>query len=302
MGVTASISFIKPYDRRIHKIFFNEYTMRPSFYEKVANISTFKDKQGKEVRKAEMSSIGAMRTLGHGERITYDSFVEGNEKAIEFTKYGLGIQITEDTVEDDFSETWVKAPKELAKSANYKIDTVFFDLINSGLATHKAWDGNYLFVSSGRTTLKTNEANNNRISGDPALSETALQAMFEYCNTAKDSAGRYIHLKPELLLIPEAQRWTAKTLKLTEKKVDSMDNNINTIANESWDYLVVPHFTTTTRFVLLTDQHDLELIWRKKISLKSSDDFDTGSALYKTTMRFAVGCWDPVGMVCSNGA
>jgi hypothetical protein len=43
-------------------------------------------------------------------------------------------------------------------------------------------------------------------------------------------------------------------------------------------------------------------MWRKKVQFQSGDDFSTGNALFKSTMRFAVACYDWRGAYMNAGA
>lgn len=300
MGVSNTQDHTKHLDKSIDKIFFQNYKDQPPYVKKVANYINLGDHQGSEYKIAQLSSVGNMRTKTEGEAITFDELVEGNQAALSPTEYHLGLQFTRRLLKDDIFKNFMKAPAELGKSARYKQDTQFWDLFNSGFATHTAWDGGYIFASSGRTTLKSGDSMNNATTA--ALSATSLQAALQYGKTAKNTAGRFMKLTPWLLVVPPALDWKAKELEMTPKKVDSMDNNINTVQGEGWRRLMVPHLSSSTAWFLLFKEHDFTFMWREPVMTESMDDFHTGNYLYKVYCAFGVKCFDPVGGYGSTGA
>ena len=123
MALTNTKVFPKSLDRDINKLFFDAYIEYPREYQQVAKIETAPP--GNHYREAELSPLGQLRELPEGEGIQFDLPVEGNDKTIYYTKYGLGFQITEEMMADDLFGNFKKMPKKLAKSAVQKQETVF---------------------------------------------------------------------------------------------------------------------------------------------------------------------------------
>ena len=316
MAIASTNVYPKHMDRSIQNIFFDGYSGIPSLFDKIATGSSLEGPRMRTVgagsggswTEAELSGLGELREIKQGNPFAFDLPVEGHEKTLKPTKYGLGFQVTEEMVKDDVQRNFEKMPKMLAKSAAYKRETVFWDLFNNGFATHKAWDGNYIFMKTTRTTLKSKDNQFNNPTTDVALGETGLQAAFEYYDGLVNAAGIPITGGTKfVLLISKENRWTAQELWKDEGPHESADRNINTLdpknMKESWRPLVVPHLTSTTAWFLLSlDLHDFRFMWWDPIRMDSADDFATGNALFKVGCRFGVGCFDPMGAYGTDGA
>ena len=116
-------------------------------------------------------------------------------------------------------------------------------------------------------------------------------------------------MRPKYLVIPTELQWVAAKLTKTPLVIGSMDNDINTVRNENlWNYnyevFMSRWLTSTTAWFMLSEDHDMELIWRFPVRLmsKGTDDFLTGNALYKVTMRLAAACWWYKGAYGNAGA
>lgn len=305
MSTATTHQFSKSLDPAINKVIMKTYGTSQTYYDKVAKIETAP--AGNKYTEAQLSGLGALQTIGEGQPVSFDTPVEGNEKQRLYTKYGLGFQITEEMYKDDLHKNFMKMPAELGRSAAIKRETIFWDLFNSGFATHTAWDGNYIFVynatiASTHHTLKTNEDMSNRPSTDASLSETSLQEALEYCQTAKDSAGRPSPLTPQTLIIPIQLQWIAKNLKMAQFKPGSMDNDINTVQDEGWSYMVNPFLTSASAWFLLTKEHDFRMYWKMPFTTRSWDDAPTGNACWAGKLRFSAFCNDPTGCWGTTGA
>lgn len=305
MALTNTKVFPKSLERDINKMFFDAYIEYPREYQQIAKIETAPP--GNHYREAELSPLGQLRELPEGEGIQFDLPVEGNDKTIYYTKYGLGFQITEEMMADDLFGNFKKMPSKLAKSAVQKQETVFWDLFNSGFTTQTAWDGNAVFSTS-HAALKDGTSLSNKPATDGALSETTLQAAFEYFWNAKDQAGMPITLEPWLLVAPVKLRWLIMKLWKTEGVVGSANNDINTVNPAQnpdlpgWKPFLSRYLTSDTAWFLIAKDHDARFYWKKKPALESSDDFSTGNALFKATERMASFVMNYQGMYGNAGA
>ena len=82
-----------------------------------------------------------------------------------------------------------------------------------------------------------------------------------------------------------------------------MDNNINTIKDRGGLSLIISrHLTSDTAFFVLSKDHDFKFRWYDDIALQSTDDFQTGNAMYKATERFSVFCNNFIGAYGNLGA
>ena len=315
MAVSNTRVYPKHMDRDLDAIFFENYAGEASLYDKICygssphgpRIRNIPAGSGGKFKEAQLSGLGELSQIEEGNPVGFDSPTEGNEMELKPTKYGLGFQVTEEMIKDDVQQNFRRMPQMLAKSAAYKRETVFWDLFNNGFATHKAWDDNYIFISSTRKTLKSLDTNYNRPSTDVALGETGLQAGFEYYDGLYNAAGIPISGGSNfILVVPKEDRWTAMELWKDEGTHLSANRNINTLdptnMTETWRPLISRHLTSTTAWFLLSmDLHDFRFMWWDPIKMESADDFATGNALFKVLMRFGVACFDPTGCYGTTG-
>ncbi len=303
MAIANTKVFGKHFDRDINRIFFDEYAGLPTEYDKIVEISGAPP--GNHYTEAELTPLGALREVPEGTGIQFDDAVEGHEKTVYYTEHGLGFQITQHMMKDDLTQNFKRMPKKLAKSAVNKIETQVAGLFNAGFVTttHTAWDGKAIFTTD-HTTLKSGDT----IDNDPtaaSLSETSVQAGFEYADTLVDEAGYPLLTKPVKLCIPTELRATAGRLFGTDRKLGSANWDVNLASGGNMydlDVYVNHFFTSSTAWFILLDIADFRLMWKEKPVMESSDDFFTGNALFKINTRFVVFCNDYKGGYGNSGS
>lgn len=304
MAITNTTAFGYHLDRDVNDIFFDGYTNAPVEYDKVAKVVTAP--AGNHYTEAELSPLGDLREIPEGTGIQFDFPVEGHKKTIYYTKYGLGFQITEEMYKDDLQGNFKQMPSKLAKSAAIKQDVEFFDLFNNGFATHQSWDSNYIF-HTGHTTLKSGDTIANEPSTASSLSETSLQAAFEYYDTLVDEAGNPLNIRPNKLLVPTELKYSALKLRANTGQIGTANNDLNIVAADndfvdSYNIHVSRFLTSSTAWFLLSDEHDFRFFWKDRARMESADDFYTGNALFKVVMRFACFAMDYKGAYGNSGA
>lgn len=315
-------AFPYQYDREIAKMFYGQYADLPSEWDKIAKVETFP--KGRYFSQAELSPLGAMQRMGEGEEIMFDTPAEGHKKTIQPIKFGLGFQVTEEALEDDLMGQISKLPQSLARSAGFAVEQNFFNLFNNSFASETSWDDQYIF-SNTHTTLKSGDTIDNLGAAD--LSQTSLEAAFEYFDGLVDEAGFPLMIKPDTLLIPTELKWVANDLLKSTGRVwdytsrtggyvtvgsgDSVAPGNGPLMNgvnpsnglvDSWKIMVSHYLTDDDAWFLLGKDHGFTFYWKKKPTLSSSDSFGTGSRLYKSTMRFVATCWDYKPAYGSPGA
>lgn len=302
MALASTKNLVYQTNKTIDKMIFDQLRMNPSEWDKIANVvPTFR---GAAYTEAEISGLGALQQLNEGQPISYDNPVERAPVNRTATMYALGFQYTLISIQDELFGKIKKMAKSLGRSAAVKPDTVFWDLFNNGFGTHTAIDGNFIFVASGRTTLKSGDAQNNRPSSDAALSQTTLESGIDYFNSIKTPEGFPAFIKPKYLIVPAtgSTAWQADVLMGTAKKPGSMDNDINTVNNQGLQVFKSRYLTSSTAWFLVGDMHDFNLSWKMKTTHSNTDDFQTGNFLHRVMQRFAVWCNDPTGCYGTTGA
>lgn len=308
MAVAMTGKFPKHLDRDIDKIFMDTYMRYPNKYTQVAKISNFPT--GNKLTEARISGLGNHRQLGEAQGVDFDLPEEGREKTIFPIKFGLGFQVTEEMVEDAVHPNVEKMPASLAISANHTLELHFWDLFNSGDSVHRSDDGKFIFATD-HVTIKSGDTISNKVT--TALSETALQAAFEYFDTLVDEAGYPVYTTLSNLMVPTKLRWLANRLAKQQGGItNDVDDRPNLGMNdmttnpangyvEAWSPLVVRYLDPAfggddENWFAASPDHDMRLVWKRKVRMESADDFHTGNRLYKSTMRFQTAAFDYKGI------
>ena len=304
MAIANTGAFGNSLDGDMNKIFFDEYEPYKRDYESIAVISTAPP--GNHYQESELSGFGHLVLKDEGDAITFDIPEQGNAKTIYYTSYAKGFQITQEMYKDDLFKNFQKLPQKLAKSAAVKPDVVFFDTIfNNGFSSTTSSDGANIFDTV-HTQLKTGAANrSNEPSSGSSLSETSLRAAWEHYWDLEDEAGLPITLTPDIMAIPPELTWVAEQLRQSGLITGSANNDINVVNPSNgvvqWKPFVSRFLTDANAWFLLAKERDCRLYWKENAEMESGDDFYTGNALFKVTMRFSVFAMDWKGMYGNPG-
>ena len=295
----------KQFEKDIDEMFMDGIAEYPDEYQKVFLVKDFP--KGRYYTAAELSGLGEVAEIGEGGRITYDTAEEGHEKSYELVKYGLGFVITEEAVDDDYHGKLMQLPKTLARSMKDKVNYEAMKVFNVGDTAEssggvESWDDEPVFDTA-HDVLKSTSTISNKGTAD--LSETSMQAAFEYFMDLIDEAGHKIRVVPNHLMVPPKLMWTAGQLAkqfggVTPYPAASPDlsGNLMTVNPThgivpSWDYGVYRWLTDDENWFFIStnpgvDYMRPQLLWRKKINLQEHDDPETGSMHFGSKMRFVV--------------
>lgn len=298
MAVVTSAAFAKQFDRDIQRMFFNEYASRKREYTAIAKVKDAPS--GKYYREAEISGLGLPQEIPERSGVPYDVPAEGNDISRTFKQWGLGYELTLIAMEDDVQGKLEKIARTLAISMETRIEMEFFKLFNLGNSTEVAWDGKPIFASN-HSTLKSGQTISNVTNA--ALSETALQAAFEYFDTLVDEAGNpLVDLGLDLLVVPSQLRWTAMRLAkqsggITATAAQSPDLSGNDMTTNPengyvgpWKIHISRYLTDSDNWFALSNKHEMTLMWKRRVQFDTGTDFNTGSKLYRVWARFGTFC------------
>ena len=304
MGIVNTAKFPNELDKAIDRTFKDALANTESEYEKVAKSEAALP--GESIVESEISGLGSLEELAEGGRVIYDTPEEGHKVSRGYTEFGLGYQVTNRMLQDQVHDKILQMPAALGEAAIQKINTEFFDLFNSGFDTHTAWDGEYIFDTD-HTTLKSGDTIANTPAAGSDLSETTLQAAFEYFDTLKTESGYPMYLTPQTLLVPVDERWTAMKLMSGDRVLGSNNNDYLTTNPTygmvpGWKVMVSRYLTDSDAWFMLSDKHDFRLVFKEKPTQNSADDFDTRSRLYQVITRFAKFCNQYKGAYGNPGA
>lgn len=295
----TSGSLANLYDESFDKIYFDNFTRASPEWSKLAKVESINEYSVKE---GKGSTFGAHRTWTEGSSITYDTIAQGPSKEITFSDYALGFQVTRKMSREDKTGTLKQIPAELSKSSVYTLETLFWDLLNSGFVTtyHTGIDS-YALFSASHPRMDGGTWSN---LGTGALSETTLEAaVLSFRKLVNDKnipiPGAYV---PKILVIPPELEKKAQRLLLSELRPGTMDNDINVLKLDKLSYMVCSFLTSTTAWFLLSQNHDLRHLWRVNVAFESADDFHTKNGLFSSTFACADEFVEARGCYGSSGA
>jgi hypothetical protein len=256
------------------------------------------------------AGFGMVAGKGEGEPITYDELVQGPTKRWTPRTFALGCRITEELIEDslydDLPTEMESFTRELGISAKETLNTLTFDVFNSGGATtsHTAGDG--LAVFSGAHTLLRGGTWSNLISPASDLSATTLQTALDNFENQKDDTGKWARNKAKTILVNPSNVWKAKELLNSAYDPESANNAINVLKSRNLQLMESPYYTDTDAFTLMSEPPHANAgviaIYRRKITFAKDGDFETGDALFKVTFRYVVEINRPSNLYHSAGA
>jgi hypothetical protein len=301
----TSRSMKNQYSKEIDKIWFEEYMGQPSEWDKVAHVGNFP--QGNRLTESDMTGFGLLKAMNEGGTVTYDVPAERDGITRRLQKAGLGFQVTMEAWKDSLHGDIRKMPAALAKAANHYKELVFWDNFNRGHDYHKSMEGGFVFGDHDLIKPLRGVTSVSNIAGTPAvLSETSLAAAQDHYYDLIDETGMPANAfyKGNKLIISPKNRHVLNRLQTTEfgSTLASAANAglqdttgqvlKNTVASGaymgSYEGMVSNWLTDEDSWFLIdAKNHDMRWLWKETASLRNSDDFDTDSTRYKTTMRFS---------------
>ncbi|MCE1247443.1 MAG: Mu-like prophage major head subunit gpT family protein [Firmicutes bacterium] len=285
----------------LRTVLFEKYNSYPEEYRRIYNIHDSKKQAEKD---SALSGLGAMPSKSEGASVSYANPLQGYDITYTHTTYGLGFRVTQEMMDDDQYGKIKKMPRALARSARHTVEQTAANIFNYGFSTtyNSGGDSKALFATDHPLTGGGSYANTPSVPAD--LSVSSLQAAIQNMEETVDDNGLLLAIKPKLLVVPPALKWTAREMLDSTLKPYTSDNEANAFLDEDLAYFVWHYLTDDDAWFLLSDkdEHELNFFWRKKLATENETDFDTGDLKFKATMRFSVKWTDWRGTYGSPGA
>jgi hypothetical protein len=239
-----------------------------------------------------ISGFGAAQITPENAPVPFVDLIQGGSVRYIMLKSTLAARVSWELVEDDQYDKISKLLEGLANSANFTISQSGANILNNGFTLIKTVDGVTLFNSQ-HPLLRGSEATNigpgvsftsyapgtfpNRPSVDVQLSVAGIQMCTTQMERMIDQSGLAISIKPKKIVIPPELRFTAAEILGSAGKVDSSDNNINSILGENLTYRICNFLESPTNWFAFADksQHRMKHFTRTPITFDLDDDFNT---------------------------
>ena len=283
----------------LSKVFTTDLKLAPFQAENIFNVLT----SGKHTEDdLTIGGLATMPELDEGAGIGYYDPSQGYKKTYTHVGYGMGFAVTRIMWADDLYKQMAAASRKLARSAKKTFETVCANVFNNGFSTTYAGPDSAALFSATHPLLNGSSDANMPSSGVDLNLTTLENAVTEFRGFLDDT-GAKLAISPRYLVVPPGEQFNAERLVGSAKDPEDASNAINPLHNKLtvkvWDYL-----TDADAWFLMAapSDHQMKVYWRERPVFSSDDDFDTGNALFKATMRFVPGWSDWRGVYGSAGA
>ena len=281
-------------------IYGNEYAQHPVEYKKFFTMETMKQNFDKEQG---VTTLPLASEKTEGNTVTYEQLFQGFQQEYVARTYSIGIQITEEMVDDDLYNYIAQAPKYLAQSMRHTEETIATNVLNNAFNNSFTGGDGLELCSRVHPNVGDGITQPNEPSTASDLTQTSLEQAFIDIKNFRDDYNKRLNYSPTKIIVPRSEMWNAQEILKTEYKTNSADNNVNLMSRQGLE-LVQTNFLTDQDawFLTTTCPNGLKFKTRRPNKYQADNDFDTGNKKLKTTMRFATGFTDWRGVYGSPGA
>jgi hypothetical protein len=290
-GVIVRASFPKLMVPGLHAVFGDVYNKHPMQWEGCFEKNNSYRAYEEEVA---VNNFGLLKVKGETDGLIYDSSQQMYVSRYTNISYGLAFAVAREEIEDNlYGSVATKRTKALARSAYETQENVAASVFNLAFsASAPIGDGKSLINSAHPTTGGT-LSNTLDVAAD--LSEAAAEELLINISQARDNRNKHIYLKPEMLLIPSQQMFTATRIFKNPERPGTADRDISALyAMNSLPVIKTNvYLTDVDAWFILTDCPDgLKYFERSPIRFEEDNDFNTKNGLYSVYHRYSFGASD----------
>lgn len=278
------------------------YERFPKMFDKVFKIE--KSDRNFEERTL-LSTLGVAARVSEMDSVTYDTFGQRYTVRYTHTKYGLGIIMSRESIEDSVTG-FVDAMKleQLGESvAKFEEQDHANVLINAFDSAFTGGDGVELCSTAHVSAVSS--TNSNRLASNTDLSEAGLEQMRIEMYSMLDERGNKINVMPTKLVVAPANEFNAYRLLNSTSRPGTPDNDPNAIKAMGLikDLVVWPYLTDTDAWFMVTDIKDgLTSFNRRTIEFNVENDTQHDAVRAMCLTRFSNGWTDWRGIFGTPGA
>lgn len=283
----------------LREIYDTRYAEIPSIFPQLLTVNSSTKQSEKD---SAISGFGYFDETVEGGQVNYEDPVQMYDVTYTHKKYTKGFKVSEEMYDDDLYRIINRKPGQLAIAAKRTAEYNAANLFNNGFSpTQLGGDGHPLFsIYHHRSDGGTDQLN--KAATDLPLSDANLNTAILAFESQLDDKGMKIATEANILLVPRALKKTATVLTQSDGLTQTAYNDMNYSKSLglkviAWHYLTSP----TAWFLIDSSVALLNWFWRKQPEFKQDNAFDTGMALFKTSMRFSKGFSDWRGTWGSKG-
>jgi phage major head subunit gpT-like protein len=249
-----------------------------------------------------ISGFGYFEETAEGEAVKYEDPVQMFDVTYVHKKYTKGFKISEEMYDDDLYRIMNRKPGQLAIAAKRTAEYNAAGLFNNAFSTTQVGGDAKPLCSIYHTRSDGGTDQLNKAATDLALSDTNLNTGVLALESQLDDKGMKIATEAKILLVPRTLKKTATVLTQSDGLTQTAYNDMNYSKSLGLKVVAWHYLTSTTAWFLIDPSVALlNWFWRKQPEFSQENSFDTGMALFKTSMRFSKGFSDWRGVWGSKG-
>lgn len=261
------------------------------------------------VRTTTVASFGSVPKKSEGADVTYDDLAQGFDYTYTADTYELAFRTSKEALDDEQEETVSDAARALGQSMTYTYNVDHADVFNQGFTTTAPGitmpDGLVLFATN--HTLVGGGTEQNTLTTQADLSVSSLRDALNDIADTQDDAGKLLHWRPSILLVPYENQWLASELVTSPGNPESANRTTNAFKERADGRLRVvawPYLTDSDSWYLLAEPrvHNIRTYWRERPNVMHDWDFDSSSMKVKIRARWIRGASDWRGTYGVQGA
>ena len=250
-------------------------------------------KNGGILQTSQLSGVGLFRKITEGASISFDTPVQGFDKTFKPERFGLGIQVSQDAVEDDQKARLIpKQATMLSNSCAESLEIQMASDFNNGF-TAGAYVGpdNVALFSASHRLVKAGGVQSNLLSVAADFDNESLALALTDYETMLNSEGQHVALPRPRVVGAPANRWAFAEVLESKMRSDTANNATNPLAYAEGgmpDWFIWQYLTDDDSWFLVADPEDtgLLVVWRRKPYTRYSFDDKTETGM--TMMRYKV--------------
>jgi hypothetical protein len=258
------------------------------------------------VRTTTVASFGTVPIKAEGANVTYDEMAQGFDKTYTADTYELAFHTSKEALDDEQEEVVSDAARALGNSMTYTYNTDHANIFNRGFnSSYLGPDGKVLFATDHPLVGGGTEQNTLTTQADLAVS-SLRDALNDIADT-QDDAGKLLHWRPEMILVPYENQWLASELLESAGRFDTAENATNAFKTRQDGKLRIvawPYLTDPDAWYLLSSpsKHQVRSYWRERPNTMHDWDFESSSMKCKIRARWIRSWSDWRGVYASQGA
>ena len=286
----------------LDQVLFDEIAVEDGVVPSVINVKDMGDRPF--VNTTTVGSFGTVPIKAEGANVTYDDMVGGYDKKYTADTYELAFRTSKEALDDEQEEVVSDAARALGSSLTYAYNVDHANIFNNGFnTTYTGPDGSILFATN-HTLLSGATTGKNALTTAADLSVGSLRDALNDIGDTIDDAGKLLHIRPSILLVPMELAWLARELVKSPDRPDTPNRAINAFQDDGLRVVSWPYLTDNDAWFLLVDpgKHWVRSYWRERTNTMHDWDFETSSMKVKVRARWIRGWSDYKGVFGTPGA